>query len=418
MPPDPTAIQPDPSQQPQQGGGGGLFSKIGAALRNIGPYIVPAANRLAAAAGNYGPLEEEHRQTQLQLQRANLQREQQLSQAQIENEGLRAQLTQKQIENTRSPEEQEALKPPAQFTGVDPNTNQPVVYQRSFDAATKSYVNKPATVAGQVPNPEYQQFEDVQSGKTPPPNYVQDWNAPPTMPKTIPGQVPIAAPSQIGFHIQGLDSNGNPIVEEYSKTGTPIGTQAAPLNPNAGLLPGVGKVSPMDVGAAGAAMPTPANYPGGARSPQFQSDYQAWLKTASAAKQANSIAQAGARGAAFNATRPIQAYDPGLGESVVTTMGRQDKQNPGQPILSANQAGAANVAGKRATFAEVDQNLQNFRDALPAVNTLTPRDRAAIVSGFNPATSTLGRVGQAGIEGLGFGLGSLSPEKRALVDTA
>jgi hypothetical protein len=75
------------SNPPQQRG---FFSKIGQFLRTAAPYIKPIADHLAAAAGNYAPMEAERQQREDALR-------QQLAQSQVQNQDLSRQLTQKQI---------------------------------------------------------------------------------------------------------------------------------------------------------------------------------------------------------------------------------------------------------------------------------------------------------------------------------
>src|ERR1700722_802358 len=79
----------------------GFFSKIGAVLKTIAPYIQPVADHLAAAAGNYEPLELARQQRQDALQ-------QQLQQSQMANQDLTRQLTQRQIDNYQTPDQQSA----------------------------------------------------------------------------------------------------------------------------------------------------------------------------------------------------------------------------------------------------------------------------------------------------------------------
>src|SRR5258708_33680915 len=93
---------------PQQGGG--FFSNLGSKLKQVMPYITPIANRLAAAAGNYGPIELEHQQNELQLQQAHQKTQEALAQSQMQNSELNRQLLTKQISNIRTPEEQAAAK--------------------------------------------------------------------------------------------------------------------------------------------------------------------------------------------------------------------------------------------------------------------------------------------------------------------
>jgi len=141
--------------------------------------------------------------------------------------------------------------------------------------------------------------------------------APPTMPSTV--KRPAIMPNTVGFHLVGTDASGNPIVSEYTKGGNLIGNQPAPTPASAGLLPGMGKVSPTDAGASGALPPDPRNYQQGNRDPQYRADLQKWTVAASNAKQTNAERLANARAAAFGANRPITALD-NSGQDVITTL--------------------------------------------------------------------------------------------------
>jgi hypothetical protein len=88
------------SNPPQQGG---FFSRIGAFLKTAAPYIQPIADRLAAAAGNYAPMELERQQREDALRQSQFQLQSQLQQSQLQNQDLQRQLTQKQLENYQTP---------------------------------------------------------------------------------------------------------------------------------------------------------------------------------------------------------------------------------------------------------------------------------------------------------------------------
>jgi hypothetical protein len=60
---------PAPAQSP------GIFARIGSALQKAAPYFQPIADHLAAAFGNYGPLENDQRQQALQASQAQSQRQ-------------------------------------------------------------------------------------------------------------------------------------------------------------------------------------------------------------------------------------------------------------------------------------------------------------------------------------------------------
>lgn len=107
-------------QPPQQGG---FFSRLGAGLKQVMPYITPIANRLAAAAGNYGPLELEHQQKELELQQAHQKTQDALAQSQIQNQELNRQLLQKQIGDFQT-HEQKAAEAVATKRAESPTTYQ------------------------------------------------------------------------------------------------------------------------------------------------------------------------------------------------------------------------------------------------------------------------------------------------------
>ncbi len=178
----------------------GFFSRIGAFLKTAAPYIQPIADRLAAAAGNYAPMELERQQREDALR-------QQLTQSQLQNQDLSRQLTQKQIDNYETPEQQRAAAV-TQAGALERvrNENAPPTdlvaptddggyghYSRSFNQQTGQWDVKPTMVTRQVPNPALDPYKAAAAGN--PPNLVQDWNAgpPPTMPATVPQQTQLPA---------------------------------------------------------------------------------------------------------------------------------------------------------------------------------------------------------------------------------
>jgi len=142
--------QSDPANTVQSQGG--FFSRLGAGLKQVMPYVTPIANRLAAAVGNYGPLELEHQQKELELQQAHEQTQKALADSQMQNQELNRQLLQKQIANVRSPEETEALKPPTDIVAPMPEGGYGH-YNRAFNPQTKQFETTPTMVNQQVPNP-------------------------------------------------------------------------------------------------------------------------------------------------------------------------------------------------------------------------------------------------------------------------
>jgi hypothetical protein len=81
----------------------GFFSKIGAFLKTAAPYIQPIADRLAAAAGNYQPIELERQEREDALRQSQFQLQSHLQQSQLANQDLTRQLTQKQLDNYQTP---------------------------------------------------------------------------------------------------------------------------------------------------------------------------------------------------------------------------------------------------------------------------------------------------------------------------
>ncbi len=138
----------------------GFFSRIGAFLKTAAPYIAPIADRLAAAAGNYAPMEAERQQREDALR-------QQLTQSTLQNQDLTRQLTQKQLDNYQTPAQQQAAAV-AQAGALERvrNENAPPTdivapmddgsyghYSRSFNQQTGQWEVKPTMVTRQVPNP-------------------------------------------------------------------------------------------------------------------------------------------------------------------------------------------------------------------------------------------------------------------------
>jgi hypothetical protein len=210
----------NPAQQ------GGFFSRIGAFLKTAAPYIQPIADRLAAAAGNYAPMELERQQREDALRQSQFQLQSQLQQSQLQNQDLQRQLTQKQLENYQTPEQA------AQTTVNVKRAETPTTYaadngQVGIADTDLKGVTSPRMVT--LPNPAYaqqqQMYSDVATKNGPLPA-VPPPPAPPTFTR------PAMMPQSVGFHISGYDANGNPTVAEYSKSGVPMGNAAAPTPTN------------------------------------------------------------------------------------------------------------------------------------------------------------------------------------------
>lgn len=369
----------------------GVFGKIGLVLPGI-------ANRLAAAFGNYRPLQEEQRQQQLTNQTN-------LANSTLADQSLNRQHLKQQIDNFQTPD-QIAERQIRVKHAETPTTYQTDEGQTGIADTDLQGVTKPRNVA--VPNPEIRMAQQRTN------DFNQNFpggqvaTPPPPLPPTI--QRPATMPPQVGFHLTGNDESGNPIVSLYNKGGAPMGSAPAPAKPDATLIPGMGKVGAIDAGAANALPPDPRTYPQGAKDPKFRADYQTFLKSAADAKQANALAAAGARGAAFNSSKPITTLDE-TGQDVISTLGderRAGRGKPGNPILAGNQSGAAGLGQKRATFAEVDKNLANVRQYLPAL-TSDYADRAAFAAALTPGTGMVSNISEAA------GLKHLNPDQQNLI---
>jgi hypothetical protein len=341
----PTVTQ-DTSQGP------GIFSRIGNFLQQKGPALSDIANHLAMGAGKYGPLQAEQAEKELEIRQQQADLQGKVTQSNLLNQALQRQHESLDIANYQTPEEKSAL---------------------AVKTARESKPIQFFTKDGQIG----QGYDDGTGNVTP----------------VMMNGSPVTMPQQVGFHITGTDGNGNPIVESYSKFGAPVGApQAAPVNPNAPVMPGMGKVNPMDAGAAGSLPPSPKDYPQGPNDPNFRADYTKWLSGASNAKQQNAIALSGAR----NATRPITVFDPNQGADIISTLGRQDRANPGQAPLAGNQSGAAGIGQKRATFSELDTNLANVQKFLPAMGANGMGvDSLTLGAALNPGTGLVSSAAEA-----------------------
>ena len=210
------------SNPPQQRG---FFSRIGAVLKTIAPYIPPVADRLAAAAGNYAPMELERQQREDALRQS-------LTQSQLQNQDLTRQLTHKQIDNYQTPDQQ------AQRAIDIKRAETPTTYQTDEGQVGIADTNLKGVTAPRmvnVPNPEIgmAQQRNNDFNRTFPGGALP--MAPPPLPPTV--QRPATMPQSVGFHVTGYDANGNPVVAEFSKAGAPMGNAPAPTPANIAVPP-------------------------------------------------------------------------------------------------------------------------------------------------------------------------------------
>src|SRR5690348_9129453 len=133
-----------------------FFSKLGATIKQIAPYVAPIANRLAATFGNSASLQAEYKDKEIAMQQRHAELAEQLNQSQLQNQELNRQLLTKQVANVRSPEEVEAMKPPTDVVAPMPEGGGYGHYSRTFNPVTKQYETKPTMVGMQVPNPASQ----------------------------------------------------------------------------------------------------------------------------------------------------------------------------------------------------------------------------------------------------------------------
>jgi hypothetical protein len=198
----------------------GLFGKIGAFLQQHSDQITDITNHLAAAAGNYAPMELAHQQRQDALQ-------QQLQQSQLQNQSLSRQLTQQQINSYQTPDQQSA-RALALSRAEKPTTYQTDDGQVGIADTDLSGRSAPRMV--NVPNPAIgltqQRNADFNSAF---PSGALPMTMPPLSPTV---QRPAIMPQQVGFHVTGYDANGNPVVAEFGKGGAPMGSQPAPTPAN------------------------------------------------------------------------------------------------------------------------------------------------------------------------------------------
>jgi hypothetical protein len=219
----PQAPQPQ-AAAPQQRG---FFGKIGTVIKNIAPYIGPIADSLAAAGGNYAPMEMRHQQREDSLRQL-------LAQSQIESASLNRKMLQQQYENYESPAQQRAAAvtqagaleqaraanaPPTETTSTMPD-NQVGRFSKKYNPATGDFDIRPEMATQQVPNPT-----QAPGAGMPPP-----LGGRPLVPPspTVNQRFQLTVPQQVGHYVSGYDKDGNPVLAEYSKGGAPLGNQPAP----------------------------------------------------------------------------------------------------------------------------------------------------------------------------------------------
>lgn len=348
---------------------GGALRKIGSFIKSALPYIAPIAARLAATAGNRTALEDEYHQHAESLAQDQLA-------ASREHQGLQNQLARVQLANIRSPEQQAtaaltqagALEDVKNLHAPGKDTTEAGggVLEDVYDPALRKRVTRPKMMTTEVPNPELVPY----APGAPKPNFVQDWNAgpPPTIPKTVPQESQVRA-IQKATHGQPV---WDPKTNQYIVPVYDAQQQLTRVQPLPGLPAGQAPMSPE----------------------KFAQQKELY----------------DVRGKSFGANRPLDMLTSEGESGYGTLAGGIATDTSGQPYLKGNQSGAAGIAQKRATFLEVDKNIEMMKSAIPTVDRLTVSDRAAIVAGLTPGKNSLTQ----GIEGIG--LGRLNPAARALVD--
>jgi hypothetical protein len=168
----PPTPSPNTSQQSDSSGGGsqkkGFFQNIGSFLRQNSGAIADIGNQLAAAGGNYRPMMLAHQDKELRLQQDAQATRAQLAQSEMQNQALTRQLTQKQLDNYRTPEQiaaanvtqAGALEDVKNLHGPEKDTAVPLgpgegygYMQDVYDPSTGQRVTRPKMVTNQVPNP-------------------------------------------------------------------------------------------------------------------------------------------------------------------------------------------------------------------------------------------------------------------------
>lgn len=208
----PSPATPPVAPPPSPNGGGaksGFFANIGKFLKENSGAIADIGNQLAAAGGNYAPMQIAH-QAKMDALHAQLQ------QSEMSNQALNRQLLQFKVNNQRTPEQEAAAQLQQagaledvrnlHAPGKDTNTPEGVV-ENVYDPSVnpKARINRPKMMTSQVPNPAIpaqeatrQAFAGLQSPDNPIPPPVL-----PAVPSTVPLQsrVQLAAPPKLDTSI-------------------------------------------------------------------------------------------------------------------------------------------------------------------------------------------------------------------------
>jgi hypothetical protein len=162
------------------------------------------------------------------------------------------------------------------------------------------------------------------------------------------------------------DDQGNEIAVLASGKTMPLGFKGPATAP--GKLTGVGSEIVAQIGNP----PSPADYPGGEKDPQYISANKKWGQDAESIKNQEAGAQGAARGAGYNASRPVQVLVPqpdGTSSSVWMTAAQAE----GGGFSTAAQ-------GTRALSATAQMN-----DIVNASQNVRKAIQAGGASNFNPA---------------------------------
>jgi hypothetical protein len=191
----------------------------------IATYVPAIAAHLAAAAGNYTPLDQMDRQNAMQLRWQELNNQSQLLNSNLQTADLARKREQQQLDNFQTPAQQQAqeIDTAGKLAGIREQYAEPKLitgptdsgqlgyFKQDFDPTTKQWNISPAQVTKQVPNPALAPYNEPASA--PKPNYVTDWSAgpPADMPKTV------AQRSQL---LAMPKSSGGLVIEPDAKSAT------------------------------------------------------------------------------------------------------------------------------------------------------------------------------------------------------